>query len=426
MGGRRLPAAARLLLLLVILAAGGSEHARAQCCTAGNPVNTNCAIPEEGARLLHVSWSFQRSQSDAYYRGTQRLDKTYAESRYDFSSLALGYSVSDRLRLTADIGYYLDKAQTFVASDYTRYAQGISDATVGISYGAHVSDDGLFSVVQSARVTIPIGDFNQAYDGVVLPIDFQPSSGNYRYGFGLALARRFADSDFSLLSFSSVEFSQAIETENTYHRYGNLYLASILGAYRASDLLQLMLQLRTEIRDRALNGSLVGSSAGRYSYLNSSGGVLWYLTPQVVLTPLADWQIALQYHYPFYKNIYGDEQLTNRHSFAVSLSRVFDFGALFPGGGEEEEFSGLPSFTLRVRGLCEMCKDRIESVAGAQSSVTAARWDAETELLTVSFEDERPDVDAVMGALAAAGHDAGPHRAPDDVYDNLPACCQYR
>lgn len=399
---------------------------QAQCCTAGNPVNTNCAVPGEGARLLHVSWSFLRSQSDAYYRGTQRLDKTYAESRYDFSSLALGYAVTDRLLLTADVGYYFDKAQRFVASDYTRYAQGISDATVGIGYRTYASDDGLFSVSQNARMTIPIGEFNQAYDGVVLPIDFQPSSGNYRYGFGIAFSKGFEDSDFSLMSFQSVEFSQAIETENTYHRYGNLYLASIMGAYRASAFLQLLLQMRTEIRDRALNGSLVGASAGRYSYLNSSGGVLWYLSPQVVISPIADWQLSLQYHYPFYKNIYGEEQLTNRHSFSVSVSRVLDFGNLFPGTGESAEFSESRSFTLRVRGLCEMCKDRIEHVAAAQPSVAAARWDAETELLTVSFDDERPDADAVMGALAAAGHDTGSHRAPDAVYEALPACCQYR
>lgn len=415
----------RLLALLFLFAACGGQ-ASAQCCTAGNPVNTNCALPGEGVGLLNVSWSFLHSQSDAYYRGTQRLDKTYAESRYDFSSLALSYAASDRLLLTADIGYYFDKAQHFVASDYTRYAQGVSDATVGISYGTYRSDDGLFSLAQSARLTIPVGDFDQAYEGVILPIDFQPSSGNYRYSLGLAITKHFADSDFSLASFQSVEFSQAIETENTYHRYGNLYLASVMGVYRVSSFVQLMLQLRTEIRDRALNGSTTGAAAGRYAYLNSSGGVLGYVTPQVALTLIPGWQLSLQYHYPFYKNIYGEEQLTNRYSLAVGISRVIDFGSMLTGAGDAGETPGPSSFTLHVRGLCGMCRDRIESLAAAQIHVREARWNAENEELTVSFEDARPDEDAMMKVLAAAGHDTEKYRASDDVYDALPACCQYR
>lgn len=429
------------ILAAALLLAVMTQRADAQCCTAGNPVNTNCDLTANGAQLLNVTWSYMYSQSDAYYRGTQRLDKTYAESNYDFASLALSYAVSERLRLTADLGYYFDKAQRFVQSDYTRYAKGISDATLGLNYTTYSSEDRLFEFAQTARVTIPLGEFNQQYDGIVLPIDFQPSSGNYRYNLGLILNKRFEDSDFALMSYNTVEFSQAIETENTYHKYGNLYLASVMGVYRISAYLQGLLHLRYEIRDRALNGARSGASAGQYNYLNSSGGVIGYISPQLAVNLFSDWMFSVQYNIPFYRNIYGEEQLTNRHSVSVNLSRVFDFGggvSSFDEGMESGQADDarsddddpinddLRSVEMKVRGNCEMCGERIEAVAASHAGVRKAKWEAETETLTLYYGETTPDIDAVGKAIAEAGHDNGRFVAPDDVYEELPACCHYR
>ena len=436
---RRMPALG--ILLSALLLAVMTQRSDAQCCTAGNPVNTNCDLTANGAQLLNVTWSYMYSQSDAYYRGTQRLDKTYAESNYDFASLALSYAVSERLRLTADLGYYFDKAQRFVQSDYTRYAKGISDATLGLNYTTYSSEDRLFELAQTARVTIPLGEFNQQYDGIVLPIDFQPSSGNYRYNLGLILNKRFEDSDFTLMSYNTVEFSQAIETENTYHKYGNLYLASVMGVYRISAYLQGLLQLRYEIRDRALSGARTGASAGQYNYLNSSGGVIGYISPQLAVNLFSDWMFSVQYNIPFYRNIYGEEQLTNRHSVSVNLSRVFDFGggaALSEPGlgygqgnassshGDDTISDNLRSVEMNVRGNCEMCAERIESVAASQANVRKAEWEAETETLKLYYRETTPDIQAIGKAIAEAGHDNGENIAPEDVYNDLPACCQYR
>jgi Cu(I)/Ag(I) efflux system membrane fusion protein len=41
--------------------------------------------------------------------------------------------------------------------------------------------------------------------------------------------------------------------------------------------------------------------------------------------------------------------------------------------------------------------------------------------------DERVvSLDKIAQALAGVGHDAGKHKAPDEVYDGLPGCCGYR
>lgn len=425
---RRPPGYFPLLLLCLLGISALPGIAYAQCCTAGNPVNTNSALSNGGEHVLNIGFSYMHSFSDTYYRGTQRLDKTYAESGYDFSALALSYGVSGKLRVTADLGYYYLKSQRFVSSDYTRYAYGISDGTVGLQYSTYKSDDNLFELSQTARVTIPVGKFDQEYDGVVLPIDFQPSSGNFRYNLGLILSKHFEGSRFALMSFGSVEFSQAVETENTYHKYGNLYLASLMGVYPFSASIQGLLQVRYEIRDRALNGTRGSGSASdnRYSYINSSGGVLAYVSPQVSVNFLDDWACSVQYNYPFYKNIYGDEQLTNHYSVLVSLSHALDLG----GESRPEDLTSaldmLHTETMRVSGNCDMCKDRIESVAVAQANVRAAKWDKETKKLTLFYADARPDLEAIGKELAKAGHDNDTFTAPDDAYDELPECCHYR
>jgi len=373
------------------------------------------------------------SYSDTYYRGTQQLDKRYTESNFDYSSLALSYGISSKLRITADVGYYFDKAQRFVTYDpaYTRYARGLSDATVGFSYSTYLSDDGLFDIAQAAKITLPVGAFNQEYDGVILPIDFQPSAGNYKYNFGVVLSKRFTDSPISLMSSNSIDFPQAIETNNTYHKYGNLYSVSLMGIYQISTSLQGLLQFRFEMRDRALNGVIDNLPAGQsknnqYSYINSSGGVIAYISPQLAFSLFRDWSVSIQYNYPIYKNIYGLEQLTNRHSITAYISHSINFGTGVEATELDDEIKPLSMATLTVQGNCDMCKTRIEKTAKTVKDVYSAQWDAGTKILTVRYTDVRPDSDEVEKALAAVGHDTEHHTATDDAYGKLPTCCLYR
>ena len=144
----------RVLLLVVACAVLSRDQLAAQCCTAGNPVNTNSPLTDHGKNILNVSGAYMYSFSDEYFSGTKRLEKTYAVSNYDYSSLALSYGLSGALKLTADVGYYFDKSQRFVSSNYTRYAQGISDGTLGIQYSTYESGDKLFEILQTAKTAV--------------------------------------------------------------------------------------------------------------------------------------------------------------------------------------------------------------------------------------------------------------------------------
>ena len=81
---------------------------------------------------------------------------------------------------------------------------------------------------------------------------------------------------------------------------------------------------------------------------------------------------------------------------------------------------------LKVQGLCEMCKDRIEKSAKSVKGVSSASWDLNTKLLHLDFDPAITSVDQIEKAVAKAGHDTENYKTDQATYDALPACCKYR
>ena len=80
---------------------------------------------------------------------------------------------------------------------------------------------------------------------------------------------------------------------------------------------------------------------------------------------------------------------------------------------------------FEVAGNCGMCETRIEKAAKSVDGVSSADWDKETKILEVSFDQDKTDVHKIHLAVASVGHDTKMHKASDEVYDKLPACCKY-
>ncbi|HZK93405.1 MAG TPA: efflux RND transporter periplasmic adaptor subunit [Prolixibacteraceae bacterium] len=82
--------------------------------------------------------------------------------------------------------------------------------------------------------------------------------------------------------------------------------------------------------------------------------------------------------------------------------------------------------TFGVSGLCDLCKERIETAAKSVSGVSSAIWDVDTKKIKVEFNPAATNSDAVQKAIANVGHDTEKFKAPDEVYKHLPECCLYR
>lgn len=79
---------------------------------------------------------------------------------------------------------------------------------------------------------------------------------------------------------------------------------------------------------------------------------------------------------------------------------------------------------ISVNGNCESCKKNIERAVKVKG-VKKANWDADTKTLTITYLASKISNDELQRKIADSGYDTEKYKAPDEVYKNLHACCQY-
>lgn len=80
---------------------------------------------------------------------------------------------------------------------------------------------------------------------------------------------------------------------------------------------------------------------------------------------------------------------------------------------------------FEVKGVCDMCKKRIEDAAYIKG-VKFAEWDKQKQKLKVIYKTKHTNELAIQKAVAKAGHDTEKVKATDKTYAKLPGCCAYR
>ena len=81
---------------------------------------------------------------------------------------------------------------------------------------------------------------------------------------------------------------------------------------------------------------------------------------------------------------------------------------------------------FEVKGLCEMCKTRIEKSTYTVSGLKYSNWDIPSNRLTVIYNNQKTSLDDIKKVIAEAGHDNDRFTATDEAYNNLHFCCKYR
>lgn len=81
--------------------------------------------------------------------------------------------------------------------------------------------------------------------------------------------------------------------------------------------------------------------------------------------------------------------------------------------------------TVHIYGNCGMCKNTIEK-AGNKRKVAKVEWNKETKMATISYDSLQTNKDEILKRIALVGYDNERFVSPDDIYNNLPNCCQYK
>lgn len=91
----------------------------------------------------------------------------------------------------------------------------------------------------------------------------------------------------------------------------------------------------------------------------------------------------------------------------------------------KDEKSKTQEVTFKVKGVCHMCKARIENAA-LTKGVKSASWDKDRQQIDLVFIPKKTDQLTIEKEIAKTGHDTENVNASDEAYDKLHDCCKYR
>ena len=106
------------------------------------------------------------------------------------------------------------------------------------------------------------------------------------------------------------------------------------------------------------------------------------------------------------------------------ISIAFTVSMLFIGSSMANPLGDVEETSFEVKGVCEMCKERIENAALIKA-VKWVEWDKATDTLTVIYRKDKLDIIKVHNSIAEAGHTTEKVKCNIEAYNKLPACCAY-
>lgn len=92
--------------------------------------------------------------------------------------------------------------------------------------------------------------------------------------------------------------------------------------------------------------------------------------------------------------------------------------------GCQAQINNRKTETVKIYGNCGMCKKTIETAAFVKNEVKA-EWDVDSKMVAITYDSTQTTLDDVLKRIAEVGYDSDKFTAPDDVYNDLPGCCQY-
>lgn len=299
------------------------QSAIAQCCGAGNPVVGDAEQRNAEKNMLKAFLIHKYSYSDTYFDGSEKLniDKPIGMlklSDYNYSEINFIYGVTEKLSVQTALGYFWNKSMDYQNNTLGRLSgSGFGDWTLNAKYRVYKNFFHKFEITPGIGIKLPIGVFDQYQNNVLLPITIQPSSGSYKYLGNITLYKGFRSSDFSILSYNSVELSSKINSPSfTHFMAGNLYVNALYFMQHMKKI-SLVLQVRNEYREMEIrNGNLK----------KDTGGNILYLSPAVGVKVFKSGGLTLGIDYPVFR-YYNAIQLGNNFALTVRYSQDFKLGS---------------------------------------------------------------------------------------------------
>lgn len=312
-----------LVIALILSIADDSTSAFAQCfASAGNPVGGTESIGTLDARLLRLQTAYRFSYSDRYYEGVRRYrggKGILHSAHYNYVGWMTGYGIKDWLNAELEAGYFINKTQRYKVNDYQLRGSGASNIVANLKQRLFFYPSRRVEFSASIGSNIPFSCEQQTSDGVVLPIDVQPSTGSY----GLVLQTFFVkENSFNAWRFFWVNRVEKYFVNRQGYFFGTVFTSSVFASkhlvidrWKLKDW-TLIMQIRNSLK-------LPNHRDGQE--VKASGSFVVFIVPQINLSLPAAWNISLMGDLPVLQH-YNEIQLGTSFLGGISASKDIQIG----------------------------------------------------------------------------------------------------
>lgn len=311
-----------IILFFISISFFGSIDLNAQCfASSANPMGGSANLGVMNKKTMRFMTFYRYHLASKYYDQNKYYDglqKTLSSANYNYIGTLLGYGLTDRLSLEIETGYFLNKTQYYRSSDHHLTGRGVSNALTSVKYAIYQDFQNRVEFSGAVGFNTPFSTEVKSVDGVVLPIDLQPSTASY----GLVIQTYFIkeDSFNAMRYFFMGRYERNFENPQGY-LFGNVFTGSafisrhfVFGRGAIKDWTTII-QMSYQHKEKNIReGKLI----------NASGGHTLLLTPQINVTINEKWNISLLYELPVYRYLYGI-QLGGDYSVMVNFARDFNF-----------------------------------------------------------------------------------------------------
>lgn len=282
----------------------------AQCCGGGAHVGGNIFLGTLGKGYLQLNANGRQSVSEGYMENDWNSDfKFVKNANSNHVGFQAGYGITKRFTLDLETGYFINRTQNFEIGSYkfSQTGKGLTSLTIAGRFNIFKLKESEIEWTAGLGVRLPLSKERLMENGVELSEDVQPNNGSYGFLFRSFLAKEFDDIHANIFLINSISVNT---TNDKDYREGNTYISTLLYGQQIVHNLTGIIQIRNEIRDRAV----------RYgSEVFSSGGFRFTLVPQLNYTIQNKYNIAIIYEQPIYR-YYNGIQLKDRYAFSVNLN----------------------------------------------------------------------------------------------------------
>ena len=310
----------------VILFTLASLFTYSQCCSPGNPIGGDGNQGVLNKRTAKVVSSYRSSTSNQYFGGDQPTRPKFVKrGSFDFIGLNLSYGLTGKLTLESELGYFINKTQEYMVTEFVLSGNGLSDLSLLFKYKLFSKKSAQIEISPGLGVKQAIGPYQQRMEGVLLPIDVQPSNGNFGYVASLFFYKGYIEKGLRFFLTCRAEITPYPVkywevTPTKYWIYGSLFTSSFYTSYainhRWTALVQARFEHRTKHQYRFQNEE--------FRDFDSSGGSKVFVAPQIVFSVAQKWNLSVLVDVPIYQ-YYNQTQLANTWAGALVISRKLDF-----------------------------------------------------------------------------------------------------